>query len=142
MADTIVKADWNGEMTGDGTLKGDHLDIKIAIPESLGGNGNGTEPKELLVSSAATCFIETLTSMLAHRDIPLINHSMNSEISSTDEGMKIMHYPKIALSADASEKQVQSAHQALEGTDRACPIGNLLKNAGVTVEYEGEVTTK
>jgi peroxiredoxin-like protein len=139
---TNVKAVWNGGTTGNGTLKAEYLNTKIAVPKSLGGSGNGADPKELLVSSATTCYIATLTFMLESRKLPVVEHAVNSEATISDNGFKITHYAQIVLSADATEAQIQSAQRAIEGADRGCEVGNLLKKADVTIEVQGNVSLK
>jgi peroxiredoxin-like protein len=139
---TTVNIAWNGGATGNGTLKAEYLDTKVAIPTSLGGSGNGADPKELLVSSATTCYIATLTYMLESRKLPIVQLTLNSEASISDKGFNITHAPQIVLAADATEDQVQSAERAIEGADKGCEVGNLLKKAGVVIEAQGKVSLK
>jgi peroxiredoxin-like protein len=134
---------WEGGMTGKGTLKADDgLHTDVAIPEALGGSGDGTNPKELLVASAASCFTLTLTSLLNNRKLPVADYTVSTEHVTAGDDTKIKHHPKIVLSAGATDDQVQAAHKAMEGADRACAVGNLLKKAGITIEYEGEVAVE
>ena len=133
---------WNGGTTGNGTLKGEYLDTRIAIPTSMKGSGDGTDPKELLVSSAATCYITTLAYMLETRKLSVAELTMKSEATMSDSGLKFTHFPQILLTADATENQIQSAERAIDGADKACEVGNLLKNTGVVIEIEGEVSLK
>jgi len=118
------------------------LDTKIAIPKALKGSGNGADPKELLVSSAAACYVETLTAILENRKLPVEDHSLQTEATLFNNELKISHFPKIVLSADATEAQVQSAKRTLKAADRACNVGNLLKKAGVDIELQGNVFLK
>lgn len=131
---------WQGGAAGSGTLKAEYLDTKIAIPKSLGGSGNGTDPKELLVSSATTCYITTLAYMLESRKLPVVELTISSEGTISDDGFNITHNPQIVLSADATENQIQAAQRAIEGADKGCEVGNLLKNAGVVIEAIGKVS--
>ena len=133
---------WNGGIVGDGTLKAEYLDTRIAIPKALGGSGNGADPKELLVSSATTCYITTLAYMLESRKLPVVELTISSEGTISDSGFNITHAPQIVLSADATENQVQSAERAIGGADKGCEVGNLLKNAGVVIETDGKVSLK
>ncbi len=139
---TNVNAVWNGGTTGNGILKAAYLDTKIAIPTDLKGSGNGTDPKELLVSSATTCYIATLTSILENRKLPIIKHIVNSEATISDNVFTITHNPQIVLSNEATKAQIQSAERAIVGADRACEVGNLLKKAGVIIETKGNVSLK
>ena len=139
---TNVHITWNGGTTGNGTLKAEYLDTKVAIPTPLGGRGNGADPKELLVSSASTCYIATLTYMLESRKLPVVELTMNSEASISDKEFNITHAPQIVLASNATEDQVQSAERAIEGADKGCEVGNLLKTAGVVIEVQGKVSLK
>jgi peroxiredoxin-like protein len=137
-----VNAVWDGGVTGNGTLKSENLDTKIAIPTFLGGSGNGANPKEILVSSVTTCYTATLTFVLESRKLPVVELTVNSEANISDNEFKITHYPKIVLSAEATEKQVQSAQKAIDTADRGCEVGNLLKKADVIIKVQGKVSLK
>jgi lipoyl-dependent peroxiredoxin len=139
---TSVKAVWNDGIAGNGMLKAEYLETNVAVPESKGGSGNGANPSELLISSATTCYIATLTFMLETRKLPVVELTVNSEATISDNGFNITHYPQIILSVDATEAQVQSAQRAIEGADRGCEVGNLLKKAGVAIEAKGKVSLK
>ncbi|WP_144529284.1 OsmC family protein [Peribacillus simplex] len=71
----------------------EYLDTKIAIPTSLGGSGNGANPKEVLVASVTTCYAATLTFVLESRKLPVAELTVNSEASISDNEFKIIHYP-------------------------------------------------
>lgn len=131
---------WNGGIAGNGTIKADYLDTEIAVPISLNGTGKGTDPKELLISSAATCYITTLAAILENRKLSVEELTMNTITERIDERLKITHHPHVILSTDATEKEIQSAERALEGADRVCEVGNLLKKAGVAVDFTGKVS--
>ncbi|MCS0788520.1 OsmC family protein [Cytobacillus firmus] len=136
-----LKIIWSGHTKGKGTLKGDNLEANFAIPKSFNGSGEGTDPKELLVSSAATCYITTLVAMLEIRKLPIVELTMDSKATnSKEEPLKIFHYPHINLSADATEDQIQSANRAMVAADKGCAVGNMLKKADVQIDVEGKVT--
>lgn len=138
-----IKLAWNGEVTGEGTITGGKLSTNIAIPESLGGSGNGTDPKELLVSSAATCYLTTLVSILQNRKVPVEEQTMQSDVEiGEDKSITIIHYPQVTLASNASSDDKENAEKAMHGADNACFIGKLLKNAGVTIEMKPEVISK
>ena len=138
---TNLKFEWNGNTKGSGNIQSNDFQTHIAIPVSKGGSGKGTEPKALLVSSAASCFSMTLVAMLEARKLTVNKFTMDSEITrSKEEGFKIKHYPSIVLTSDATDEQVQSVHRAISSADKACAIGNLLKKAEVQIEIEGKVS--
>ncbi|MBY7142001.1 OsmC family protein [Virgibacillus sp. NKC19-3] len=145
MADvkTNVKTVWNGDTKGNGSMKANYLNTKIAIPESSGGTGEGTDPKELLVTSAAACYTMTLVAMLEARKLPVDQFTMNSEgTNSREEGFQIIHYPYIILSANATEKDIQSVNRAFTSADKGCAVGNMLKKADVQIDIVGNVSVE
>ncbi|KHL97170.1 hypothetical protein QW71_03200 [Paenibacillus sp. IHB B 3415] len=138
---TTLKMEWNGNKRGSGKVEAGYLKTEIAVPQSFGGTGEGTEPKELLVTSAATCFMLTLVSMLEARNLAVESLEMHSEASvSKEEGFKITHYPVIVLPADGTEEEIQSVDRTFAAADRNCEVGNMLKKAGVQISITGDVS--
>lgn len=70
---------WYGNAKGNGDIKGDNFQTPIAIPILKGGSGEGVEPKQLLMSSAAACYLMTLVYMLDQNRIPVSELSMVTE---------------------------------------------------------------
>src|SRR5690625_3360770 len=106
---TILKTVWNGDATGKGNIKANFLETDIAIPKPLGGNGEGAEPKEILIASATACFTMTLTGMLQGRKLLVEKITMDTESTkSKEEGFKIIHSPHIILSAGTTDVQIQA----------------------------------
>lgn len=138
---TTVDVIWKDGAIGQGELTSTYLNTKIAIPKTLGGSGEGANPKELLVSSAASCYIATLVYMLENRKLPVDSFTMKTEASVSKAGFKIIHYPIITLTAEATDAQVEATKRAFEGADKGCDIGNLLKVADVSIVVEGTVVT-
>ncbi|MBT2624160.1 OsmC family protein [Bacillus sp. ISL-32] len=137
-----TKIDWNNGIKGNGSLKTEFLNTKIAIPAEFGGSGDGASPKEILIASATACYTSVLVSMIESRDLPVIDVVVDSEGLNSDDEFKIIHHPRIVLSENATEKQIQSANRIFAAADRGCTIGNLLKKADVKIEVRGETLTK
>lgn len=62
--DFKVKTSWQGGRNNVGNVQGDILSENISIPASLGGVGIGTNPDEMLVSAASSCYIISLAATL------------------------------------------------------------------------------
>lgn len=141
LANLNLKTVWNGSTKGNGKIQTNNFETDIAIPELLGGSGEGAEPKGLLVSSAAACYSMTLVAMLETRKLNVTGLTMNSEATnSKEEGLTITHYPNIVLSDDATEEQIESANRAIAAADKGCAVGNMLKKADVQINIEGKVS--
>lgn len=131
---------WYQSTKGHGRMKADYLKTNIAIPKTLGGSGEGANPKELLVSSATTCYIMTLVYLLEMKQVPVTGLIMNTEAVMSKKEVKIVHLPQLILSTASTNEQVQSAREVIMSAEQACEIGNLLRKAGVQIEVEGKVS--
>lgn len=103
--------------------------IPFSIPQELNGPGVGTNPDELLLSSAAGCYIMTLGAMFERSAIHIEQISMHSELDvSVTNGIfkveEIRHFPKIIGYDDTKRKLIERiVHKA----DERCMISNALK---------------
>lgn len=81
MADvkTTLKTVWNGNAKGNGTIKAPYLETDLAIPVALGRNEEGSEPKEMLITSATACFTMTVTGMLQMKKFPVDQTLVDTE---------------------------------------------------------------
>jgi peroxiredoxin-like protein len=142
MADmkTTLTTTWEGLTQGKGRMASDTMDLPIAIPQSYGGTGAGSHPKELLMASAAACYVMTLAAMLGARKLPLSGVTVNSELSDIPkQGMQIVHEVRIELTAEAAPENVESSEPLIAAADKSCMVGNLLKTAGVQISVSGTV---
>ena len=141
---TKLHLDWAGASKGKGVYQreSDHEALNIGIPEESGGSGEGFAPRDLLASSAGACLSLTLVSLMDVRKLPVTNFSMDTEVTKEDGKYKITHYPKVVLEKSATEKDHTGVERAIASADQRCSIGNLLKEAGVDLTIESEITTE
>ncbi|HDR9224209.1 TPA: OsmC family protein [Burkholderia vietnamiensis] len=138
---TTLTTTWEGLTHGNGRIKSSTMDLTIAIPQTYGGTGEGSHPKELLMASAASCYVMTFAGMPDARKLPLAGMTVYSALSDMHkQGMYIVHDVRIVLSADAAQDRVQAAEALIAAADKACMVGNLLKTAGVQISVSGTVT--
>lgn len=136
-----VKTTWTGAMKGQGRIEGDRLDAPVAIPNELGGTGEGADPKTLLVSSAATCYLMTLVAILQNRKLPVSDLTLVSEGTDPKQAdFTIGHQIRVSLTPETTQEQIDQALSALHQADKACVIGNVLKRANVKINVEGSVS--
>ncbi|TDM10588.1 OsmC family protein [Macrococcus lamae] len=64
-------AQFTGGYAANGNLTTQNMDTKISIPVSMGGPEVGTNPDELLLGAATTCFIITLSVMFKRNNMSL-----------------------------------------------------------------------
>ena len=104
------------------------------------GPGVGTNPDEMLLGAAATCYIITLAAMMERSKLDKDALTMESiGIVDVTKGVitykKIIHKPHIVLKADASERDEALAQRLAEKAETSCMISRAIQG-NVVVELE------
>lgn len=137
-----LTADWPGLRNDVGTIETANLHTQISIPPEMDGPGIGTNPDEMLLGAAATCYIITLAAMLERSKIDKLQLTMTSEgIVDITKGIitykKIIHRPYLILQSGEDLDQAQKLAQKAESS---CMISRALKgNVEIKVEAKIEV---
>lgn len=135
-----LTADWPGNRNDVGQIETGELKTKISIPDAMDGPGIGTNPDEMLLGAAATCYIITLAAMLERSNISKVSLTMESEgIVDVTNGVftydAIIHRPKLLLPADLSDRDVEKAQRLAEKAEGSCMITRALAgNVKVSLE--------
>lgn len=127
-----LKADWPGGRNNVGYIESDKLKTKVSIPKEMDGPDVGTNPDEMLLGAAATCYIISLAAMIERSDLPLEEMEMDSEgIVDVTNGVitykKIIHKPRVMLKADATEKQLRQLNRLVEKAEKSCMISRAIE---------------
>ncbi|WP_409301029.1 OsmC family protein [Peribacillus sp. SCS-155] len=136
----LLTAEWSGLRNGVGEIETSHLKTKISIPTEMDGPGVGTNPDEMLLGAAATCYIITLAAMLERSKLEKRELHMESEgIVDVTNGVftykKIIHRPTLILLPDASEKDRSLAEKLARKAESSCMITRALQgNVEISVE--------
>lgn len=138
-----LKADWPGLRNDVGTIETKNLQTKVSIPPEMDGPGVGTNPDEMLLGAAATCYIITLAAMMERSHLPKVSLSMDSEgIVDVTNGVitykKIIHRPKVVLNSDASIKDLSLAQRLVEKAESSCMISRALKG-NVEIDLQADI---
>lgn len=143
-----LKANWSGLRNDVGEIEADNLKTKISIPSEMDGPGVGTNPDEMLLGAAATCYIITLAAMMERSGLQKEALLMESEgIVDVTNGVftykKIIHRPQIVLKADAGVKDINLAGKLAKKAETSCMIsraiqGNVEIELLATVEVADE----
>jgi peroxiredoxin-like protein len=135
-----LRTEWPGLRNDVGHLETKNLKTNISIPQEMNGPGVGTNPDEMLLGAAATCYIITLAAMMELSQLEKVNLTMESEgIVDVTKGVftykKIIHRPHILLKSNATEKDIHLAQKLVKKADRSCMISRALKG-NVEIELE------
>lgn len=126
-----LKAVWNGGRNSEGTIESGNLKTAISIPQPMGGPGVGTNPDEMLLGAAATCYLITLAASLERSGVETENLTLDSEgtVDVTNNIFtykKIVHRPHITLKADADEHTIERAKLLAEKAESSCMISRAI----------------
>lgn len=135
-----LKADWPGGRNNVGYINAGQLQTKISIPPEMAGPGVGTNPDEMLLGAAATCYVITLAAMIERANLPLQRMSLESEgIVEVENNIitykKIIHKPTVVLQRNAKEKDYNMLSRLVERAETSCMISRALKG-NVKIELE------
>lgn len=110
----------------------------------MDGPGVGTNPDEMLLGAAATCYIITLAAMMQRSHLDKKDLLMESEgIVDVTNGVftykKIIHRPTIILKEDATFEDEKLAQRLAEKAEKSCMISRAIQG---NVELELQVMIK
>lgn len=138
-----LKANWPGLRNDIGEIEAGNLKTKISIPPEMDGPGAGTNPDEMLLGAAATCYIITLAAMMERSGLDKESLTMDSEaIVDVTNGIftykKIIHRPRIVLKSNALEKEAALAEKLARKAETSCMISRAIQG-NVELELQAKV---
>ncbi|WP_200308957.1 organic hydroperoxide resistance protein [Streptomyces adelaidensis] len=103
------------------------LDLDLALPVELGGNGQGTNPEQLFAAGYAACFASALGLVGRAAKVDISDAAVTAEvgIGKEGEGFALKATLRVELPDSVDEatgrKLVEQAHQV-------CPYSNATRN--------------
>jgi peroxiredoxin-like protein len=139
-----LKANWPGLRNDVGDIETERLKTKVSIPPEMDGPGVGTNPDEMLLGAAATCYIITLAAMMQRSNLEKESLTMESEgIVDVTNGVitykKMIHRPHVILKSDATEKDRSLAERLAIKAETSCMISRAIQG---NVEMELRATVE
>ncbi|MBY0010810.1 OsmC family protein [Paenibacillus typhae] len=140
-----LKAVWNGGRNSEGHIDAGGLKTVISIPQEMGGPGTGTNPDEMLLGAAATCYLITLAAMLERSGITPQELTLESEatVDVTNNVFtyeRITHKPRIVLRADVTEAELAKTERLAHKAEQSCMISRAVAG-NVTIETVPSIVT-
>lgn len=102
------------------------LDLQLAIPVEMGGNGQGTNPEQLFAAGYAACFASALGLVGRQAQVDVTDAAVTGEvgIGKQGEGFGLAVTLRVELPGSVDEatgrKLVEQAHQV-------CPYSNATR---------------
>jgi peroxiredoxin-like protein len=139
-----LKAHWPGGRNDTGSIATKNLKTIVSIPPEMDGPGIGTNPDEMLLGAAATCYIITLAAMIERSKVDKIDLTMESEgfVDVTDGVItyeKITHRPVVTIKQEQLKKFSTLLQKLAIKAEHSCMISRALKG---NVEVEAILTIK
>lgn len=134
-------AKFTGGYNGVGIIENKHLKSQISIPEEMNGPDIGTNPDEMLMSAAATCFTITLSSYFEKNNLYTeVDHVDATATISVDKGLQTyesISYQVHLKSVEDNDQEVNipKLKRIIEKAENNCMITKALKgNVVVSIE--------
>ena len=135
MTDAIYTAHAHAIGGRNGTAKSDdgHLDVKLAYPKSMGGDGNGTNPEQLFAAGYSACFLGALGLVARSQGVKLGEHSLDAEVDliKDETSFHIGVRPKL----NAPELDRETAEKLLRAAHEVCPYSKATRG-NIQVDLE------
>ena len=127
MTDAIYTAHAHAVGGRQGTAKSDdgHLDVKLAFPKSMGGDGNGTNPEQLFAAGYSACFLGALGLVARNQGIKLGEHSLDSEVDLIKD--ETSFHVGVRLTLNAPELDRETAEKLLLTAHEVCPYSKATR---------------
>lgn len=137
---------WPGGRNAVGELKAERLQTNISIPPEMDGPGIGTNPDEMLLGAAATCYLITLANLLENSSLEVEALCMTSQgfvdvTNNVYTYMRIVHKPVMKLPITYTERDYRLAQRLAEKAEKTCMIskalrGNVMIELDVTIAQD------
>ncbi|CAL28233.1 SACOL1771 family peroxiredoxin [Staphylococcus carnosus] len=138
--DFIINTQWSGGRDEVGRAQGNVINEEISIPGSLGGQGVGTNPDEMLVAAASSCYIISLAAALERARFTSVSINQQSiGTASLNNGKfkmeRITHKPQITVNRTEKEQLEKRLNSLLKIADNNCMISNSIRgNVEIKIE--------
>lgn len=135
-----LQANWPGGRNSVGEIEAGNLKTKVSIPPEMDGPGVGTNPDEMLLGAAATCYLITLAAMIERANLRLAEMSLESVgfvevVKGVITYKKIVHHPKVLLTVNATDEDHRKLEKLINKAEESCMISRAIKG-NVTVEVK------
>ena len=101
------------------------LDVKLAYPPALGGDGNGTNPEQLFAAGYGACFTGALNLVAKGEGVKLGEHSVDVSVDLIKDALSFKIGVTLTLNAPDLDKAV--AQGLLEKAHQVCPYSKATR---------------
>ncbi|OCS85625.1 OsmC family protein [Caryophanon tenue] len=137
--DFHLQAVWTGGRNDVGTISAGNLVTQVSIPPEMDGPGIGTNPDEMLLGAAATCYLITLAAMLERSNVDAtISLASDAQVDVTNGVFtykSIAHQPTITVTQPLDEALFKKVDRLAHKAEQTCMISKALRgNVALSVQ--------
>jgi osmotically inducible protein OsmC len=103
------------------------LDVTLARPKELGGDGAGTNPEQLFAAGYAACFASSLALVAAKQDVDVTDASITAEVGLGPNGEGGFSLSVTLRAELPDEVTPEKGRELLEATHQVCPYSNATR---------------
>lgn len=130
----VAEATAHGGREGYVTSQDGRLDLKIALPPALGGDGDGTNPEQLFAAGYSACFHNALLLVGRQRGYDLTGSTVGAKVGIGPNGQEDGYGLAVALHVSVPVLDQEVAAELVEAAHRICPYSNATRgNVDVTI---------
>ncbi|MCM3388121.1 SACOL1771 family peroxiredoxin [Ureibacillus chungkukjangi] len=133
-----LQTSWDGGRNDTGEIHCEKLQTTMSIPKEMGGPGIGTNPDELLLSAAASCYIISLAAMLERSNVKARLVLQSDGIVQVENNIftykQIIHHIEVFLH-EKNESHMRIARRLALKAEETCMISKALRgNVDIAVD--------
>ncbi|MFB8120131.1 organic hydroperoxide resistance protein [Streptomyces sp. NPDC056465] len=102
------------------------IDLALAMPPALGGNGEGTNPEQLFAAGYAACFASAMGAVAREMKVDTKDVSVTAEVSigKDDTGFGLAVVMRVEL---PEELEGETGRRLVEATHAYCPYSKATR---------------
>ncbi|MDX3529610.1 organic hydroperoxide resistance protein [Streptomyces sp. ID05-39B] len=129
----VAEATAHGGRDGYVTSQDGQIELKVAMPPQLGGDGNGTNPEQLFAAGYSSCFHNALILVGKRAGLDLTGSTVAAKVGigpNTTQGYGLA----VALSVSLPVLDAAVAAKLVDAAHQVCPYSNATRgNIDVTI---------
>ena len=122
----VATATSRGGRSGRATTPDRTLDLNIAVPTELGGEGGGTNPEQLFAAGYASCFLSALSLVAAKREIDTTETTVTADVGLRAEPGGVGLVAELRVRMPGVEREM--AEKLVERAHRVCPYSRATRD--------------
>ena len=103
------------------------LDVTVAMPKELGGDGLGTNPEQLFAAGYAACFASAMKLVAGGMDLDVSDASVTAEVGLKANGSGGFALDVVLRAELPDTLSAEDGERLLEATHQVCPYSNATR---------------